>query len=60
MSAANRKENGKLANYSSVQQKCSYLSTGNVISVKGNELEVHNRAFSSPYTKTRYILLTAK
>lgn len=46
MSAANRKESGELANYFSVQKKGSYLSTGNVISVKTDEVEVHNRVFS--------------
>lgn len=39
-------ENGELVNYSFVQNKRSYLSTGSVVSVKGDEVEVHNRAFS--------------
>lgn len=42
----NKNEDVEFGNYSSVQQKCSHLSTGSVISEKGDEVEVHNRAFS--------------
>lgn len=57
----NRNENGELANYSSVQEKCSYLSTGSVISVKVMRLRYSIGLFlNSANKKTRHILLTAR